>query len=294
MQKAEGFRPQMPALYNEMRERERPIPRAELSTNAINVGDENNEHEEQEELETTFFDSRELNSSTIDVKPVIDDENLAAFDILFEETVANQLDPLANNSGGPEEADSNNPSAILSTASETLSNEIDDEQEIAKTQSAVFSEPIVSFDNVIEHESTRIDAIETVENAAHNEMIHDDLSGISLEAEAQEREGERERQIAINTQKVILFGEKVVVDDDCEFISLPNQKLEPIKDAPKYQVKCNDVVSGKKAFKEYVICIFIISISRCCHRQCSDAFSFCCIGKRGPILHGQESRRRIR
>lgn len=227
-QKAAGYRPKMPALYNPSRENERPIPRVELSADQNNEenndnqeGEQQNPHENsqenasadsQEDLQTTFFESVVLNSADIDAKPVICDEDMAAFDDLFEETASNERDPLT-----------------------------DDVQ-------------AESFGNGIVQESTRID------DNLQAKIVPDELRVANVEAGMQQNEDEdnrggeeRKRQIDENARKVLLYGKRVVVDTDVEYISLPNQKLEAIKSEPKYQVKTNDLLSGKKAFKENVI-----------------------------------------
>lgn len=250
MQKVERNRPQMPAIYNEARVNERPVPRAELSADEINgqsdeereelqstffdsaelSADEINEQrdEDNDDLQSTFFDSVELDAVEEDIKPVIGDEDLAALNGLFEEPDSNQRDPLAVDDSEQGNVESNGPSIDLSRGT-------------------------ASFINEIEHESTRIDA---VENSIPNGLSHE-LSEANIENE--EANVEREREIAQNARRVLLYGRKVVFDEDVEYISIPNQKLQPIKDEPKYQVKNNDLISGKKAFKEYVIFSFTFS-----------------------------------
>lgn len=231
IQKANGYRPQMPAVYNAARENERPIPRIELS--AVEINEQNNDEQEgerenaeqnapenvqehdQEDLEATFYDSIAFNSD-VDVKPVISVEDIAALDDLFEDATQNQHDPLADDHQ-PENFDSSN------------------------TPTAE------SFDNGIVQESTRIDESSLVQNT----VAPDEMSVANVDDEIRRSE-ERKRQIAENAKKVLLFGKKVVVDTDVEYISLPDQKLEAIKMEPEYQVKTNDLLSGKKAFKTYV------------------------------------------
>lgn len=197
MKKSGSDRPQMPALYNEARIYERPIPGAELSIDEILVKQIDHE-EEEEELKSTFCDLVELNAIETNVKPEIADEDLIAFDGLFD---------------------------------------LDDETE-----------------------SSRIDVAEVLENSAHGQVIDDNLNGTNVAIETQQCE-ERERQINENVRQVLLYGEKVVLDADVEYISMPGQKLEPIKDEPEYRVKCNDLLSGRKAFKQYVIyCVLYYSI----------------------------------
>lgn len=237
IQKANGYRPQMPAVYNAAREIEQPIPRVELTAVEINEqnndeqdGEQENEQENleqnapenvQEDVQTTFFDSIELNSMEVNLKPVIRAEDIAALDDLFGEGASNQID--------------------------TLADDVQQENVDSNTQSNVpqISE---SFGNGIVQESTRIDEVGFVQNAT----APDEVNVANVGDEVQQNEEERERQIAENAQKVLLYGKKIVVDIDVEYISLPDQKLEAILTEPEYQVKTNDLLSGKKAFKQYV------------------------------------------
>lgn len=222
--KAEGNRPQVPALYNEVRLHERPIPRVEISPilrvelgiDETGAQAEQSDHE-QDDLQTTYFNSGELNSDR-DVKPIIDAEDLVAFENLFDrESVVSQVDPLANDE----------------------QNENDDLSEVPE-----------SFVNGIEAESSRNDAAEALE--APDES-HANVSATNVAVESQRNEVERERQITENVRQVLLFGKTVVLDADLEYISIPEQNLQPIKDEPEYRVKCLDLLTGKMAFKQYVI-----------------------------------------
>lgn len=133
------FRPLVPVAYNPRREFEQPIPRAEFTIDAIgDAAVEGNDHD----LESTFFDSAELNhptdlenaaemnnsielnnSTQIEMKPEIhvDGEDLIAFEIMFRnnnnaEMIVNEVDPLATSEN--ENANSNN-------YAETIANEVD-------------------------------------------------------------------------------------------------------------------------------------------------------------------------
>lgn len=247
IQKANDYRPQMPAVYNTARENERPIPRIELSAVEINEqnSDEQNSGEQEEEeenpeqsvpenvqgddqedLQSTFFDSVVLNPTEVDVKPVMHAGDIDALDNLFGEAASNQIDPLADDVQQGN-VDSNHPQSNVSEASE-------------------------SFGNGIVQESTRNDAVGLVQNATVPDVVNVENVGDEMQQNEQEQEQERERQIAENARKVLLYGKKVVFDFDVEYMSLPDQKLEAIMDEPKYEVKTNDLLSGNKACKKYV------------------------------------------
>lgn len=272
MGKVECDRPQSPAVYNVARLFEHPIPRFELSNNQI-AGEQSND--EQAELQTTFFDSRELNASVEDVKPAIADEDLIALDYIIDHEIGlNEVDPLAI---GDQHKNKNVNSS---------------DHQVGENDMLTTSE---SFGNGIVHESSRINSVDVPTNLVGNNAIHghssdanivaqnneevgvcqivenvrlvekndahDNSIGANVAAEMQKNDDENVRQIAENVQMVLLYGQKVTYDDEVEYISIPDQKLNAILDEPTYQVKVNDLLSGKIAFKQYVrSCIFHLSI----------------------------------
>lgn len=269
MHKIRFHRRQMPAVYNDARVFEQPIPRAEYSN-------EENDFDDQEELETTFFDSN-ANSLDNDVKPVINVQDLAAIDGIFNfdvEIDTNQIDPLAIDTSREENV------VDFSIAAGSFDNE-PDECVDSNNPAADISSEAGSFANEFEHESTRNDADKSTENLVTNDVVYVNLNDTNVAAETQRNEKEaettenlvrnnvrddlidpiiscanvraREREVAENVQQLLLHGVKITCDDDIEYISIPGQKLEAIKDEPAYQVKVTDLLSGKKAFKQYVI-----------------------------------------
>ena len=62
----------------------------------------------------------------------------------------------------------------------------------------------------------------------------------------------KKKQIEENLREVLLRGQTVVIDDELEYISIPDQQLEAIRCEPVYQIKSNDQLCGNKPFKPKV------------------------------------------
>lgn len=129
-----------------------------------------------------------------------------------------------------------------------------DPLDIENDQAANFDRPS-NFSSEVEHESTRND-----EDLVQNDEIHD--AHLNVATETMPNQDTREKEIEQNVQKLIRYGKRVFCDDEVEYISIPGQKLEAIKDEPTYQVKVDDLLSGKKAFKHYVTYFHVYLFSK--------------------------------
>lgn len=244
-------RPMPPALYNPARLLEKPIPQAEFTIDAVGGEDDHANND----LDTTFFDSGEFNGpieqlnnsgesnglEEIDVKPVIDDEDLIAFELLFDDNE--------------------------STDSETADNDLlaihEDQQ---PTDGTSKNSDLESFGNGIRVESTRVDGNEKGDVAAvaigpinandeNGAPLNENVNGRLLKT-IDDEETVRNKEISANLEVLMLLGQKVVVSDDVEYVHIPSQQLKPIEDEPEYEVKANDFLCGNKPFKAYVIPFF--------------------------------------
>lgn len=239
IQKVQFDRRQMPAIYNDQRLFEQPIPRAEYSIDEIDVG-------AQDDLQSTFFDSN-ANVSEIEVKPVIDVLDMAAIENIFnfdaEPAVqydVNQIDPMTIGNVA-------NLSIVDGSSNNEFEKNVNSNDGLPDSSSTAGS-----FGSEFEHESTRIDANKKAEKSAQDVMVRDYLSGVNV---AETQPNEAARKIAENVEQLVLHGEKVTCGD-VEYISIPGQILKPIMDEPAYTVKTTDMLCGKKAFKQYVrLCI---------------------------------------
>lgn len=225
LQHCERMRPHIPPLYNSVRKFEEPIPRIDLTTCSNEQDDDFSSiyvNEQNNDLPSTFYDSGGKNeSSELDVKPVIeeDGDDLIAYAQLF-----------GNGS--------------IATATATANNKdplpFDDQQ--ANVSTSMFSIDSVLFANNIQCESTPIP--EAIANTTDSIDAHQVIAN------------QIQDEIVENTQRLLLYGEQVVIDDELEFIHIPNQTLRAIKSVPKYEVKSNDIVCGNKPFKEDVCIAF--------------------------------------
>lgn len=286
------LRPMVPVVYNTARTTEQPIPRAEFTidenesvseTSSLTsefqapgtaAADENCEL--QDDLQSTWFDSGELNvSAQVDVKPVVhvDGEDLHAFEVLFNEdqteTATNvDVDPLAMNEGDQENAEANEHtndstsmipqsfiSAIVFESTRICTNEVANN----------FVESVIGDDNNTERDSQGMDgahAVEDLTNVASQESIANGTNAQvnnlfeSNNREANAEENERERQIGENVANLLLHGQRVVFCDELELLHIPNQELKAIAVEPEYTVKAKDLLCGSKPFKEYVMLYF--------------------------------------
>lgn len=243
--------------YNQARLVEKPIPptvfceRRDNETNGNDEsGDFNNSdtddvdsfdppNNHSEELDTTFYDSGEMEpvhvylpeqNSSVDKKPelVMNDEDNGALDDVFNGN-SNDIDP-----NGMVEFESTRISAIASQ------NNLNDES--CNENNKVFRR--------MDLEKNRFT---TVEN---NDVVTDEQANVTQNEAENDGKDVRERQIEENLKKVLLYGEKVVVAEDVEYVHLPNEELKAMQCTPTYEVKANDMLCGNKPFKEFVRFIF--------------------------------------
>lgn len=259
------LRPVMPAIYNPSRLSERPIPRAELTIDVQNgqmsqssltssvcsdaAAAVNENDQVQEDLQTTYYDlenSYEMNNQEeIDAKPVVDVEDIAALGDLFNE----------NENDGSEEVQQ-------LAITEGNANTNDHFERLTDIPN--------SFGKTIACESTRISANVNLTSGGVQNDTDDANENLNDNAQADPNGGNdasnenananeidaRKRQIDENVANVLLYGKKVVVNEEVEFIHIPGQDLQPIKDEPKYEVKSKDLLCGNKPFKQYVRTLF--------------------------------------
>lgn len=226
MKHCERLRAKLPPIYNHARLNENPIPPVEIV--------ENGPVENAVEAAENLFDSNELaqlnNSQEIDVKPIIevDGDDVIAFERLFNFNASvgsNEVDPLA-----VEEQQEN----VETNENATDSSELRD-----------------SFPKAIQFESTRIDADEQRDTNSSNETMETANDDQSSNKNDNTEDGERLREIEANAEYVLRNGQKVIVDNEVEYMHIPNQLLQAIEDAPMYEVKANDVLCGNKPFKYF-------------------------------------------
>lgn len=266
---AQRLRPKVPVVYNPARVCERPI----LSVNPVReIPDE-----EKEDGSVSFaganaenlFDSQDIQFGTeaddsilnfgnsigreenshqesepvLDVKPVLDDADVAALDELFNEQSIDSLD-------------------LNGTNRSTLSSErpaLNDSPFMDNTPE--LGQPLLSstpLENVLPNATTV--AKDKIEHAKCNDTIGQTLvrnvTGeieLSVELTDEERIEVHKTQILDKaTQNLISRGKKIVVDDELEYIFDPEDKLLPIRSEPVYQTKANDLLSGNVPFKENV------------------------------------------
>lgn len=179
------------------------------------LNDNGEEEEQREQLEEV------ANLSQTDVKPVrlTSSEDLAAFDNLFgchsaSSSATNEVDPL-NESHDTDEVTSLEPQAVAVAVSEV------------------------------------IDPLNESENVDASALEHDGNYGDHDKTNEQTEQDERNEQIAANVLDVYLNGQRVVVDEDLEYIHIPDQELHAIVDET-YRTKADDVLCGSRPFKETV------------------------------------------
>lgn len=250
------LRPTMPALYNSARLFEEPVPRAELTVDVTAPAEEN--AQTHDDLQSTFYVSGELdNPSQEDVKPIIpiDGEDLIAFELLFNE----------NQNENPDENIANDeidPLAINEEQQDNLEQPENDEN--VENVNAYSTSIPESFANANFSESTRIDAIVALDvvepGAAGLNVTTNSKEAQQIEAEnvnlrelnnndtVDEREALRQREIAENVENLLLYGQRVAVDD-LEYVHIPGQELKAIEYEPNYEVKSNDLLCGNMPFK---------------------------------------------
>lgn len=68
---------------------------------------------------------------------------------------------------------------------------------------------------------------------------------------SQMNEQARLAQIDANVEELLTHGQKVVYDDEVEYIHMPEQQLKAIERL-QYRIKSNDILCGNKPFKENV------------------------------------------
>lgn len=202
--------------------------------NAVEAGENEIENGVIVDEELNWFDSNEsaqLNDSQeIDVKPIIevDGDDVIAFERLFDFNASvgsNEVDPLA----------------------------VEERQENVETNENAndSSELRDSFPKAIQFESTRIDADEQRDTNSSNETMKTANDDQSSNDNDNTEDEERLREIEANAEYVLRHGQKVIVDNDVEYMHIPNQLLQAIESAPMYEVKANDLLCGNKPFKYF-------------------------------------------
>lgn len=219
------------------------------SPNTLNaVSNQNNarEHEQDDDLNSTFFESDNQNgSSQFDVKPTVEDdqEDLMAYEQLCSDgtnAATNDVDPL-----------------ICDSQESVASN-------VSLADTAEIRE---SFERGIQIESTRVtvggvarngesggtnSASNKAQNASDvNDSYEDnngDTSNNHNEVEVQKRAIEK------SVRMLMMHGENIVVDSDLEYLHIPGQVIRPKENVPKYQVKAGDILCGNIPFKQVVNC----------------------------------------
>lgn len=259
MKHCERLREKLPPVYNHARLNQQPIPPVEFVDHELNNSIENavedaveNAVDENEignvgiaDGESTWFDSNESaqlnNSEEMDVKPIIvvDGEDVIAFERMFNfdaSVGSNNVDPLA----------------------------IEEQQENVGSNDDS-NDSSYSFCKTVQFESTRIGSDTRVENIAEmavaagqqsdtnstNDTMKTACDDQSNNDNDNTEEEERLREIAANAEYVLQHGQKVIVDNDIEYMHIPNQLLQAIESAPTYEVKANDCLCGNKPFKYY-------------------------------------------
>lgn len=252
-------------MYNSARLREVPVPRADFSIDAaMNIENIGN-NDEEEELQTTFFNSAELNDEMGDgddnegvqsdesVNETDDIEMSDAFDGMPNGRSLTDLNhargtgdvkPVVN----PEDMNAfaqlfgDHPSATSNVPDQNDSSTINTE----------------SFNNGINIESTRLGAYadkgsDGNVNGDGENLVETTQGNATIDAAKETRE----QQIEENVQQLILHGAKVVIDTDLEYVHMPDQELKAMEWIPQYEVKAGDALCGNKPFKPMVIFILI-------------------------------------
>lgn len=282
----------LPPIYNAARVIERPIPSIEpTESDGDSIGEttgsdgasiEQNTIGSEEHLQINVSELI-VSSSQIEVKPVIDEEDLVAFDNLFSDD--HQTTSPARNAGPPD-----------SNENQQTASSLNDEN----ISSSVLQE---SFMRSIQFESTRVTSTQADENVVESASVADDIDTNSTnnqnnqtlidetttdyesntdenrndatftdeafnvdDSQNRDKEAQKE-QIEVNLREVLLRGQTVVIDDDLEYTSIPDQQLEAIRSTPVYQTKSNDQLCGNKPFKSNVsvmnhVCFTIKCVSR--------------------------------
>lgn len=255
MEHVERLRPISPAIYNAARVNERPIPSIEPILQSDADTDTENEHNEPENEPVDQIPASDPSHvSQNDIKPVIniDGEDLIAFEVLFnDDDDSASSDPIEND-----------PLAVSQ----------DEENNGLPNDDSVSSEPRQSFSNGIRFESTRNCATKTVDNSIQienveenhandsnqdklaEEIIHNESADGREVAQAQAR-----AQVVANTRHLLLHGQKVVVDEDLEFMHIPGQDLQARQYTPTYETKSNDELCGHTPFKQNVCDYFVFN-----------------------------------
>lgn len=247
----------LPPVYNAARVLERPIPLIEPlnnddesssgSSNADESTAQTTAYDQEESTQSQAFEQIQISHET---KPIITEEDRAAFDDLFGD-------------GHPIEGSSVNDDCASNESTESLIE--------ASISGSVLRE---SFMRSIQAESTRINVPNNaaisdanVENVSAHTNVGASSDGVTnndgthavvtQNNDIATPSGDdvlptKEQQIEANLREVLLRGTVTVIDDDLEFISLPNQQLAAIASEPTYQIKANDLLSGNVPFKSYV------------------------------------------
>lgn len=222
MERANRLRKQLPPIYNPARLNEQPIPQIMPFENEEEVEVVNNIGDDLFGCVETEHDARhdeQLNNITSeeDVKPVVvlDGVDLAVFGNLLQFDVEEPR---------------------------PVENEVDP---LTSNEGYEVVEQIESFSNKIE--SARSVSLHINDEIAHKNQ--EEIAHENPDADAEE--------VSNNVEDDILaeYGEKVIIDDELEFIHIPGQVLQPIVCAPTYKTKVNDELCGKVPFKENVCII---------------------------------------
>lgn len=295
MSRANRLRDQLPAVYNPARVHERPIAPTQLVENEeertenehvddfdgeeeeqvntsvdmpeecienarepqipptehINCDDEvDSTPVEQNESSTTSYISEEgIDSSQIDLKPthLVDSEDLAAFDHLFDchstSSVTNEVDPLASND--------------LNNSSDANASNTENQMDSSEPQNVSGNSAAFLVENVQNGSVTSVNGSNESANADTLAVVHRDEQRHDDEANEQlVEEDARNEQIAANVLDLYMRGERVVLEDDLEYMYMPGQKLLAIENEP-YRMKANDCLCGNRPFKETVSILLI-------------------------------------
>lgn len=248
----------LPAIYNAAREMEQPIP-------SVAPIDRDNEatHENYDEGVSDSMSGPDEsvsegveNVSSEDVKPIVDAEDLAAYDDIFGDNheAVNENDT----SDSSEQQDS---AASCSVLQESFMRSIRFESTRASNVPTNNAEPTKPNNEMGAVETNGDDLDEPIATQNQRDEVYGDVgalndntdeSNVAEDGDMSDDERARKHQIEENLRKVLLYGETVVLDEELEFISIPEQELKAIQCEPKYRTKSNDQLCGNIPFKENV------------------------------------------
>lgn len=244
---------------------------------SVDVSSEQITISQEENVEQNVLEENN-NSLREDIKPTVDEEDLAAFDNLFGDDrqsptqAPNDNDSIASSGNldiEPSTASLNGENYSSSVLQESFLRSIRIESTRIVVENVDEDQPnsVNNQNDITRVDEAKDDELDTT-RSRNNEATAEDDDGSHIDQEERIKE-----KIAANLREVLLRGQRVVFDDDLEYISIPDQQLQAIQNKPTYRTKANDQLCGNQPFKESVSenisCVLYVVLFLIIHLHCT-------------------------